>query len=104
MQSTPRMANPAPAIAYGQRAEWVSDGTTLPSPRATASEVRPVRHQARYVRSLASLVRRSASRVSSNDRLPPGLSVRRSSCWSPAIPAEAYPEPPPHLGSGGDLQ
>jgi hypothetical protein len=47
---------------YGQRAELsLSSGTTRPTARATASAVRPVRHQASSVRSLARWVRRVAS-------------------------------------------
>src|ERR1700704_650470 len=70
MQTTPSTANPAPATVYGQVASCVSAGTILPAPMPTVSDVRPVRHQARYVRSLARCVRRVASTVSAREGSP----------------------------------
>src|SRR5438477_7534170 len=65
---TPRTANPPPSTAYGHRGECVSSGTSLPAPSATAKAVRLVRHHARYVRSFARRVRRTASSVSVSRR------------------------------------
>src|SRR6185369_5308412 len=61
MKKVPTKPKQAPAIVYGQRVTSLTPGTILPKPMLTASAVRPVRHQARYVRSFASLVRRVAS-------------------------------------------
>src|SRR5690349_7343144 len=65
MKATPTTPNATPIVAYGHAAPPVSSGTMRPAPNATAKEVSPVRHQARYVRSVASRVRRVASRTSS---------------------------------------
>ena len=61
MNAIPSTPNAAPTSSYGQRVASVCSGTSRPIPMPTASEVSPVRHHARYVRSFASRVRRVAS-------------------------------------------
>src|SRR3954451_17966327 len=61
MKSSPATANATPITSNGHAAPDESSGTIFPAPRPTANVVRPVRHQARYVRSFARRVRRVAS-------------------------------------------
>jgi hypothetical protein len=53
-------------------APWESSGTSLPAPRVTARVANPVRHHARYVRSLARRVRRRRLLSRPGIRLAPG--------------------------------
>src|SRR5204862_913993 len=79
MKATPTTAKATPMSSYGQFGPCDSSGISRPAPKLTASAVRPVRHQARYVRSFASRVRRVASRASSSPAFMEGSSsvVRR---------------------------
>src|SRR5581483_6631757 len=65
MNATPTTANATPIASNGHFVPFESSGSRRPAPKLTANEVSPVRHHARYVRSLASRVRRLASRASS---------------------------------------
>src|SRR5215831_20471743 len=65
MNASPTRPKATPISAYGQAAPPASSGTIRPAPKLTAKAVSPVRHHARYVRSLARRVRRVASRASS---------------------------------------
>src|ERR687898_72875 len=64
MNAMPSSESPAPSSSYGQDAPAESSGTSLPAARPTASAVSPLRHHARYLRSVASRVRRVASSTS----------------------------------------
>src|SRR4029450_13394094 len=65
MKPRPSSEKPAPSSTYGhEESAPESSGTTLPAPMPTAKAVSRLRHQARYVRSLASRVRRVASTTS----------------------------------------
>ena len=61
MNASPSTPKPAPTTAYGHVFPPASSGTIRPAPKLTASAVRPLRNQARYVRSFARRVRRVAS-------------------------------------------
>src|SRR6267142_3967284 len=71
MKARPSTPNPAPTTSNGHFVPPESSGTSRPIPTQTASAVRPVRHQARYVRSFARRVRLVASST------PGSLTLRR---------------------------
>src|SRR5260221_11582270 len=97
MNAMPSSPKPAPTTWYGHLVTCETPGTIRPSPTETAIDVRPVRHQARYVRSFASRVRRVASVVSSKPtiREPRGHTTRMTvvrrlvfmACSAGALPA-----------------
>src|SRR6476659_11185893 len=75
----PRTPKSAPTISNGHLTPPDSSGTTRPMPTHTASDVRPVRHQARYVRSFARRVRLVASSTPGSST-PERLRARGSMC------------------------